>query len=377
MGIEGATIVTRHVLDDTDLRRGLVANEQLLRQHTGRMQSVLTFNTAGAQRSIRLLTDAIVLFGGSSSFAVLQAGRLAVSLGRVATAYGAVAVAADVSAAAMARASLAASAGAATAAAGGAGAGLAARATAIATSPATIAVGAAAAIASAVDATIAFVAGTKSVTSRLIEWGKSTYAAIVGTDRATAAANALSASEERMAAIQSNRAAEEFVDRTDQERITGRGRAVIDRFQAEQKLGKAQESAAFLDQQLKVGQANTSRAIDDYIDRTVREGDAMRTAEAQDRARRLEVIEDLNRRQATVRNAIAEQTTGETPFAITSRASSEFRFGAGAAGSVIGVQTEQKQTNKILKELLEEEKKITAALALFNSGQGNPYQPVY
>lgn len=393
MGLEGATIVSRHVLDDTDLRRGLLANENLLRTHQRRTEPFLAFDTQKAQRSVRALSDAMILFGGTSTFAVLQIGRLSVSLAKLASSYHSVAVAATAMTAAevgslraqaaglaLARANMArrveAAGGVPTAVqaaseaslssrqraleatiAGGAGgaaakAGLGARAAALVTSPAAIVGGSALAIAAAVDATQAYVRGTESLTSRLWDWGKSVYAAATGADKLAAAQAALTASEELLAAKQSNMAAAAFVEETDPRRVTERGRAVI----ANTRRERAETSAAFLRDQLAVGADNTRRAVEEYIDRTISDRSTMMMAEHQTLAWRKDQIADVQARISGFDREDMLDRASQGAFSFQSRDASQFRFGF-KGGDLIGQQTGESDLKRLLKDHREQERR--------------------
>lgn len=118
MAVPGIDIVSQHRLDDSEFRAGLRKQEQLATQFQAKMQRALLLDTTIAQRGLKALSDLIIIFGGSTSFAILQVGRLGLSLTKLSTAYGSVTMSAQAASVAMARASLGASAGGA--AAGGA-----------------------------------------------------------------------------------------------------------------------------------------------------------------------------------------------------------------------------------------------------------------
>ena len=74
---------------------------------------------------------------------------------------------------------------------------------------------------------------------------------------------------------------------------------------------------------------------------------------------------------ATARRKIAGEDKGGG-FGISSQAASGFRFGAGAMGSVIGEQSEQKNTTQAIKDLEKgEEKRFNAFMAKYEATFGN------
>jgi hypothetical protein len=422
MAIEGAEIVSRHVLDDTPLRRSLQQNETLIHTSARRMESALRIDTIAAQRGLHAVSLLLHTVGGQTTFLALQAGYTIVAftklgatfLGMSASARTA-AVSIDAVAAATLRAQIAGinlartnaanaaiAAGGATAAGAATDAARAARARELTATAAGAAGGAAIAKPSllarlgtgaltlakahpgvAIAATVASVAALAA--GPVARWFSGWKEGVSKANDELAKTEAhlkdiLGARESEHKFILARKAEQDKIDEASAKR---RANLDADRLRNAQAFIIANREALALE---------TQRA--DLEMRDIAAGRMERHEEATNRWRRnlvdfqeaqvriglrkpSELMEagSLQRRlarffeMAEARRAEIEGNGGMS-FGITTRPASAFRFGFGAMGSVVGEQNEQKNTTKAVEHL---ERTLQAEFrALF----GNNYAPL-
>src|SRR3990172_2977337 len=83
MAISGVEIVSQHILDDSQFRTALGANEALARTTANRIGRSLTIETSVARRGLQTLSATTLLLGGSQTFLAIQLGRAALATGQL------------------------------------------------------------------------------------------------------------------------------------------------------------------------------------------------------------------------------------------------------------------------------------------------------
>ncbi len=417
MGIEGSLIVSQHILDDTGLRETLTANENTIRSSADRMAMVLRdpsgrfvkgFQDSGfalrralgeSQREIQTFGGTAVAHferAGSSAAELTHAGwALRSSLHLVTGETGFLATEILMTSAHMSR--LITAAGGATAAVSALG--VATKGFLVSIGPvgwAILALGAAyltyerltktdeevtkAATKEHEHQLTIFEAERKAMVDLAVAQGVITAQdrrrmelhgpaplgrieneAIDATMRDEAA---LAANKQYNAALQDSWEWQEKLNRAEGDRrnaIAERIRLAVDEQHQTEKQKIAEQIAAdsrkfFVDQDARAI-ANRQRAEAGWREELEKRASAVRAAAVNFGGAKPSDFLTGRLRDIALFNESAEarlKAVGEAgTFGITSRASSEFRFGAGAAGSVVGEQNEAKNTTRAVKELTE------------------------
>lgn len=365
MAIAGADIVSRHVLDDSDFLKGLRRDDAALRQHTAKTQA----SFAGLNQAVMVLSRSASVLGGdlgrvAGALRVLESASIGVMAGLGPWALGA------------------------------------------------------AAVAGAYEGLNYLLEQNRAATERAAMAQTKLQTVYEGTvelqRKANVAAGLITERDARRFALEQqlgggpfsklqNEAIRERLDLEDQlnfretaaRNIAARDAAALSMQAERAAIGRDVDEQLFNIEARRVRDADS--ALQDLWETLERGNRAAMEASRADRgliaafearaglrapsslldnpiARRIAEFEEGS---VLARRAIEE--AGGTAFAIGTRASSEFRFGAGAPGSVIGVQTESKKTNELLKAHDEHRKTEAAAIVAELkrlTGNGEPYQPV-
>lgn len=369
MAIPGADIVSQHRLDDSDLRAGLARDEALLRQFSTRANSALVLNTSVAQKSLTALNKTIIVLGGSTALLGIETAAASIAIWRLVAAVTALEAA------------------------------ILLPVTILKVLAGTVVVltGALAGLTAAGAGPIKWLAdwiegvddaekATQKLTDKLRDQRKARDELRMKSLREATAREAASFGPSADLANPGNARLDQlqtqFAEMTRLETLEERmlSNAIADR----QSIMDLDAKAAEFRRQYQEEQLSREEELFQMERRTAEN----RAAASRDLLIRFggrrpsEFEQDPELRKLLEIGERLENQPERSGFSIGTRASSEFRFGSGAPGSVIGQQTEQKKTNEQLKRLNDTEQKMLEEIAglrrdITGNNGGQVYQPIY